>query len=75
MPKNTQDEQHPARSEQDARPGGQPGQPSSKNTTAPPNKPGEHETDAADDTAEPDGQFPSNPHGTLDDREKENPHG
>ena len=41
------------------------------NTATPPNKPGQYEesTGAPDQTAEPDGQFPENPRGTLDDHQ------
>ena len=68
MKTTTQQEQHADRREQgtNARPGGQPGERPTQNTTTPPNKPGQYE-EALEQTAETDGQFPENPHGTLDD--------
>ena len=69
MKPDAQERQRQHRDEQPLRPGGQPGEQPAEKTATPPNKPGQYAPDALEQTAEPDGQFPENPHGTLDDRQ------
>ena len=68
MKANARHEQQSGPREHALRPQEQPGDASASKTPTPPNKSGQYEQ-SPDQTAEPDGQFPENPRGTLDDHQ------